>query len=42
MNVEEKAEEREKLFPVVGAIIFVSMILIVASYVLGNLIYQIP
>jgi len=42
MNDEENAKEREKLLPVVGAILAASVVLIGASYFLGNLIYQIP
>jgi hypothetical protein len=42
MNVGENVKEREKLLPVVGTIIAASLVLLAASYFLGNLIYQIP
>jgi len=42
MNVEENAKEREKLLPVMCVIVAACVVLVVASYFLGNLIYQIP
>lgn len=40
--IEDNAEEREQLLPVVVKIVGVYLTLLVGGYFVGNLIYQIP